>query len=313
MTSKTSIELTTSISNLDALQASDLTPYQAIYLGNIYCRLYEHSFLEALDDLQTAIQILHDAGKKAYVCTYAAPLTPDLGQVRRILEVAATFGADAIEVHNLGVMRIVARELPSLRVHTGVFANVYTDLTARKFAELGAVRITPNYELSLSEINLLSSRVPAEFEILVHGKMPLGVSESCFLLTGASTLDLPCPEACQSDYFLRYQDWELKTLGKGVTSGRDVCMLEHIPRLLENSYTAFRIETISEGPAYQSEVGRVYADAIARAEAGDWQIDEAWWRVLRGHSAHGFCNGFYFGRSGRLYIDANAAGVALNA
>ena len=310
---KTPVELTTSVANLDALEVSNLTPYHAIYLGNIYCRRYERNFLEDLDDLRTAVEILHAAGKKAYVSTYAAPLTPDLDQVRRILEVAAISQADAVEVHNLGVLRIVAQEFPSLRVHMGAFANVYTDLTARKFVELGAARITPNYEVSLAETDLISSRVPAEFEILIHGKMSLGVSESCFLLTGASTLGLSCPEACQEEYFLRYEDWELKSLGKGVTSGRDICMLEHIPHLLTSGYRVFRIETISETPAYQSEVGRVYADAIARAESGQWQIKEEWWDVLRPHSSHGFCNGFYFGRSGRLYVNANGTGAAQHA
>ncbi len=310
MTSKTPIELTTSVANLNALRASDLGPYHAVYLGNIYCRLYERNFLESPEDLKTAIEMLHDAGKKAYVSTYAAPLTPDLDQVRRVLDAAVTFGADAVEVHNLGVLRIAAREFPSLRIHMGVFANVYTDLTAQKFVELGAARITPNYEVSLAEIDLMAGRVPAEFEILLHGKMPLGVSESCFLLTGAGPLRLSCPEACQEDYFLQYQDWELKSLGKGVTSGRDVCMLEHIPSLLEKGYRVFRIETVSESPAYQFEVGRVYAEAIAQAQSGDWQIKGEWWNILRPHARHGFCNGFYFGRSGRLYIGANGAGMS---
>ena len=50
-----SFELNTTISNLRDLKASDLSPYDAIYLGNITCRLYEANLLEHLDDLQEAI------------------------------------------------------------------------------------------------------------------------------------------------------------------------------------------------------------------------------------------------------------------
>lgn len=304
MKPQATLELNTSIANLKALAESDLSLYQAVYLGNIYCRLYEDNFLERLDHLRAAIDLLHAAGKKAYVSTYATPITPDLDQIRRVLEAAATLGADAVEVHNLGVLRIAANEFPSLRLHTGVFANVYTDLTARKFIELGVARITPNYELSLEEIDLIKSRVETEIELLLHGKMPLGSSESCFLVTNAAALAVTCPAACQGEHFLRYKDWELKTLGKGVLSGRDACMLEHFPRLLDAGYTVFRIETISENPAYRADVARVYVEAIARGRENGWRLGEGWWDMLRQHAPHGFCNGFYFGKSGRLYVGA---------
>lgn len=304
MKPQATIELNTSVANLKALAESDLSLYQAVYLGNIYCRLYQDNFLERLDHLRLAIDLLHAVGKKAYVSTYATPVTPDLDQIRRVLEAAATFGADAVEVHNLGVLRIAAHEFPSLRLHTGVFANVYTDLTARKLAELGVARITPNYELSLEEIDLIKSRVETEIEILLHGKMSLGSSESCFLVTNATALGVTCPVACQGEHFLRYKDWELKTLGKGVLSGRDVCMLEHLPRLLDAGYTVFRLETISENPAYRADVARVYAEAIAHGRENGRRLEEPWWEVLRQHAPHGFCNGFYFGKSGRLYVGA---------
>src|ERR1019366_1329235 len=68
-------ELNTTIANLRDLRASDLTDYDGVYLGDIYCRLYESNFLEQLDDLKEGLHILHDQGKRAYVTTYAAPRT----------------------------------------------------------------------------------------------------------------------------------------------------------------------------------------------------------------------------------------------
>ena len=100
-------ELNTTIANLQDLRQSDLRDYDAVYLGDIYCRLYESNFLERLTDLKEGLRILRDQGKRAYVTTYAAPRNDFLPKVRKMLAAAAEGGADAVEVHNLGVVRIV--------------------------------------------------------------------------------------------------------------------------------------------------------------------------------------------------------------
>src|ERR1035438_2731648 len=99
-------ELNTTIANLRDLQASDLTDYDGVYLGDIYCRLYESNFLEQLGDLKEGLHILHDQGKKAYVATYAAPRNDFLPKVRKMLEASVAAGAAGGEVHHPGVLRI---------------------------------------------------------------------------------------------------------------------------------------------------------------------------------------------------------------
>jgi putative protease len=90
-------------------------------------------------------------------------------------------------------------------------------------------------------------------------------------------------------------------LGKGIVSGKDVCMLEHLPRLLAGGHRYFRIETISESPAYRREVAAVYRAALDRAAAGDGALDARWSETLLRHARVGLCNGFYFGKSGMDY------------
>jgi len=48
-------ELNTTISNLQSLRESDLCTYDAVYLGNIYCRSFQENFLERLNDLKDGI------------------------------------------------------------------------------------------------------------------------------------------------------------------------------------------------------------------------------------------------------------------
>jgi putative protease len=294
-------ELNTTIANLRDLRASDLTDYDGVYLGDIYCRLYESNFLEQLGDLKEGLHILRDQGKRAYVATYAAPRNDFLPKVRKMLEASVTAGAEAVEVHNLGILRIAHEEFPELPVHVGGFANIYTAAGAEVLRGFGAVRFTPNYELSLDEIHEITATCGAPLELLLHGKMPLGVSDYCFLLDYEEKWGVKCPDLCQKELFLKQGDWAMKSLGKGILSGKDVCMLEHLPRLLAGGHRHFRIETVSESPEYRREVAAVYHAALERALAGDGDVDERSWETLRRHAHIGLCNGFYFGKSGMDY------------
>lgn len=298
---KSQFELNTTIANLRDLRESDLRDYDGVYLGDIYCRIYEANFLELPGDLKEGLRILQDQGKRAYVTTYAGPRNDFLPKVRKMLEAAAAAGAEAVEVHNLGILKIAHDEFPQLPVHIGGFANVYTAPGVEVLRGFGAVRFTPNYELSLDEINEITTACGAPMELLVHGKMPLGISDYCFLLDYEEKWGIKCPDLCQKELFLKQGDWAMKSVGKGILSGKDVCMLEHLPRLLAEGHRNFRIETVSETPAYRSEVAAVYRAALDRLAAGDGEVDEGWWETVRRHARIGLCNGFYFGRSGMDY------------
>jgi len=304
-------ELNTSISNLRDLRASDLGPYDAVYLGNIFCRVYEDNLLERSADLAEGVRIVADQGKRAYLATYAAPRNDFLPRLRKALEVAVTAGAAAVEVHNLGILKIVRDEFPSLPAHIGGFANVYTDAGALVLKDFGAVRITPNYELDLQEIDQIARDGGLPMELLVHGKMPLGISDYCFLLDYEAAWGIECPALCQQDLFLTKDGWAMKSVGKGVLSGKDVCMLEHLPRLVAAGHRNFRIEAVSESPAYRHDVGSVYRQALTRALSGEYDVEPGWWDLVQRHSRLGLCNGFYFGQSGMDYRGVRPEAAAI--
>jgi len=295
-------ELNTTISNLRSLRESDLSAYDAVYLGNIYCRIFEDNFLERRNDLKEGIARVKDLGLRAYVTSYAGPRNDALPKVEMALETAAAAGADAVEVHNLGVLRLLHEQFPGIPAHIGGFANVYTDAGAQVLKEYGAVRFTPNYEISLDEVNAITAGVGIPAELLVHGKMPLGVSDYCFLLEYEQHWPEKCPVICQKQLFLRQGDWAMRSVGKGVLSGKDVCMLEHLSTLLAAGHRVFRIEAAYEKPEYRLKIARIYRTALERALAGDGNVDESVWQVIREHTAVGLCNGFYFGRTGGEYF-----------
>lgn len=302
-------ELTTAISSLRDLHASDLGPYDGVYLGNLYCARYEGNLLERPHELGDAVRAVRDQGRRAYVTTYAAPRGRDVDGLRRALDAARAAGARAVEAHGPGLARLVRDEFPELALHLGPFANVYTGAGAGVYRALGAARVAPPAELPLDEVAALARAGGLPVEVTVHGKIPLGVSDSCLLLGCESELGAGCPTLCRQDVFLSRDDWVLKSVGTGVLSGRDACLLEHLPRLVADGHRHFRVEAVSETPAYRLAVGRVYREALLRALAGDATLDSDWWALLRAHSRAGFCNGFAFGRSGLEYVGVGPADV----
>jgi collagenase-like PrtC family protease len=82
-----------------------------------------------------------------------------------------------------------------------------------------------------------------------------------------------------------------------------MCLLEHLPRLFSAGFTVFKIEGLHETAAYRSEIGRVYREALELATSGNsYEIRPESTDILRRNSRERLCNGYYFGKTGRLYV-----------
>src|SRR5262249_59308238 len=125
----------------------------------------------------------------------------------------------------------------------------------------GVRRTAPSHELPLDEADAIAAAGRIPLELTLHGKLPLGVSDTCILLEHEPAWGARCPDLCQREVFLQREDWTLKSVGTGILTGRDLCLLGELPRLLAAGHRHFRIEAGSESPAYRVQVGAVYRDA----------------------------------------------------
>ncbi len=286
------MELTTNVPNLESMSECSLKPYDAVYLGMPFCFEYQGNLITELDDLEAAVEILRKWGKKAYVTTFAVPRNKDLERVYRTVKKAVEI-ADAIEASNLGVVRYITREYPDVRVHVGGLANVYTVSTAELLYSLGVSRIMPAYELSIEDIRKIRE-IGVEVELVVHGKIPVGIGHECFLKRFSDVVRKDCPEICRDNMFFKSEELVLKPFGHATLSGKDICMYEHIEKI--SFADALRIETISERIGYREAVGKIYRKRI---EKGFSKTD---FEKLKEMAEYGIANGFYFNKAGQLYI-----------
>ncbi len=284
------MELTTDVATIGDLEG--IEPYDSIYLGMPYCWDYEGNLISNFEDLELAVEKLRKMGKRVYLTTFAAPRNRDLQRVFRIIDKASELDVNGVETANLGVARYVVREY-DLRVHIHGLANVYTKSTAELLYSLGISRIMPAYELPIEDIRTIKE-VGVEVEIVVHGKIPLGIGHECFLKRFESEVGIKCPKICKEDLWFKSGDLILKPLGIATLSGKDVCMYEHVEKV--SFVDALRVESLVESSEYRRMVGEIYR----RRLSGHYSRED--FEELMNLAGNGICNGFYFNRAGREYI-----------
>ncbi len=296
---KRPIELNACLANKKTLDDVEIDYFDAFYLGQPYCLKFQGNYIVNTDDLELAVDILHDKGKKAYLVTPAIPTSRELSLVRKALKSADKVGIDGVEASDVGVFRLIRNEFPELRVHVGNFANVYNDRSATLFKELGATRIVPAQELTKDELSDVVSVEGVEFERPIHGPLSLGMAFSCLFLKNEE--NGKCRQECDGDYFMELDGWRMRSVGTSVLMGEDYCLVEHLQDLLKLNLTAWRLETYFDSAEKISLLGKIYNQALNDGvEARGVGIETI--QAAGELSLKGLCNGWHFGRSGRVYV-----------
>lgn len=301
-------ELSTDISNMKDLRSADISAYDAIYLGDYACPQYPNNFSSHPELLQQGVEFVKSLDKKCYLRLYAVPDNNDLAWVKGIIEGAMDQPIDALEVHNMGLLRVLKDMNCTLPIHLGVFGNLYTHVTAKVLKDYGVERVYPNPELSLKEIVYIKENADVDVLVPVHGKIPLVISETCFIVENSDKDPDDCGFLCADEYWLKRDDWTLKDLGRMTVSGKDLCMIEHVSELAEMGLDKFYVQSMCESLDYIGAVGRIYREALMAEFEGEGTPDYNFWlKQLSGLAKMGLCNGYYFESAGQKYNGAAAA------
>lgn len=298
------VELATHIPGPKPLDEIDLSAYDALYLGDFTCPLYPGNFSRHIEALAQGVERVKSMGKRCYLSLYAIPKDGDLHWIKELLQAARGLSLDGVEVHNMGLLTMVREIMGDLPIHLGVFGNLYTHETARVLHAYGVQRVFPNAELSLDELIYIKDHSPVQVVVPLHGKIPLVISGTCFVTEYTGQVPAHCEEGCAQGHWLSHDEWQLKNIGRVNLSGKDLCMLEHLDRLVQSGLDLFYIYTLGESGAYVETIGKIYREALQKARSGEAVCTNGWLDQARSLAPLGLCNGFYFGVSGQEYLGA---------
>lgn len=263
----------------------------------------------ALDDIKDIVRDCHDVDKKVYVCTNTIVSDNQLAKYKGQLEKLESFDVDALIISDMGMINIAKDS--SIPLHLSVQANITNVEALKLYRDLGITRAVLSRELSLEDIKRIKRNSPIEIETFIHGAMCVAISGRCFLSSYFYDRNANCGEClqpCRQEW--RIQSSEDKELilttpedndieKSRLLSPRDMCMIEHIPQLIEADIDAFKIEGRARAPDYVATVTKCYSDAISLYQSGKWdELSDKylpqWKDELKGVFNRGFDTGFYF-------------------
>jgi len=227
------------------------------------------------DELKSAIALTHKDGKRFYVTLNLLPFDRDMeGYLAAACE-AAQAGADAAIVSDLGAALMLREALPGLPLHISTQANVLNTRTALHFHEVtGATRIVLSREMSLADIHAMREALPAEVELetFMHGAMCVAYSGRCLLsaaITGRSANRGECAQPCRWQYHVSEEKRPGKYIpvleedrGTYLFSAYDLCMLPHLPELMNAGIASLKIEGRMKTAYYVATVVSAYRRAM---------------------------------------------------
>lgn len=294
-------EITTAVSRFSDLDELWLKYYDGIYLGEPFCSKLRDNLTYSVKALSRAVKFLKKIGKNVYFSTPLGITDRDLPALRKSVSVAIDQGASAIEVYDIGVLRMVRSLHKNIPIVTSSFLQVFNLATIYELQRYGVKRIVPYPELDKEELKDIKKNPALEIELTVHGKVPLGYTELCLIRKKDKDIE-SCPGLCFSGYSLNCGFGKLRTGGRLTFSASDLCLFKSMSKILKSKFKFFRIETRFEDNKYRAVVGRIYRGYIASIKDKSSFDTESGFKDLAALAPGGFCNGYFFSRPGKSFI-----------
>lgn len=270
--------------------------------------------------LREGIAWAHARGVKCYITVNIMPSCRDLPALPAYLELLQDAGADALIVADVGVIRLAHKYAPRVPLHISTQTSILNHEAANFWADLGAERIVLARELSLEEIAEIRAKTPKtlEIEAFVHGAMCISYSGRCLIsqyMTGRDANHGACAQPCRWNYALmeekrpgEYYPVEEDARGTYLYNSKDLCMIEHIPELVQAGVDSFKIEGRNKTAYYAACVTGAYRAAIDayRADPAGYVLPPFCRDEVDKVSHREYYTGFYFGsgENGQHYGDS---------
>ena len=304
-------ELLIPAGSLDVLKIAVLYGADAVYLGGEAFGLRAKARNFTNEEIKEGISFAHERGVRVYITANILAHNDDLAGVREYFKELRDIGPDALIISDPGVFDIAKEILPDTDIHISTQANNTNYGTYQFWHRLGAKRVVSARELSLKEIKEIRSRIPDDMEIesFIHGAMCISYSGRCLLsnfFTGRDANQGACTHPCRWKYAIveetrpgEYMPVYENERGTFIFNSKDLCMIEHIPELIDAGVDSFKIEGRMKTALYVATAARAYRLAIdaCMRDPEEYRKNIEWYKEEIGKCTNReFTTGFYFGK-----------------
>ena len=304
------IELLAPAGDMERLRMSLAYGADAVYLAGTDFGMRSFAGNFTPEELKQAVALCHSRGVAVHVTCNTMPRNGEIARMPEWLSYLQELGVDAAILADVGVLSLLKKHAPKLKAHISTQASVSNYQAAAAWYELGASRVILARELSLDEIREIRAKAPRELELeaFVHGAMCVSYSGRCLLsnyMTGRDANRGACAQPCRYQYALveEKRPGEYFPIGEDaggayILNSRDMCMIDHIPELIDAGLDSLKIEGRAKSAYYAAVVTGAYRHAIDAALAGQ-PLEPVWRDEVEKVSHRPYSTGFYFGEPGQ--------------
>ena len=304
-------ELLVPASSLEVLKIATVFGADAVYIGGEAFGLRAKARNFSKEEMAQGIAFAHEHGVKVYVTVNILAHNYDLAGVREYLKELKELKPDALIIADPGIFTYAKEICPEIERHISTQANNTNYETYRFWYKLGAKRVVTARELSLEEIRQIRANIPDDMEIetFIHGAMCISYSGRCLLsnfLVGRDANQGSCTHPCRWKYSIveesrpgEYMPVYENERGTYIFNSKDLCMIEHIPELVDAGIDSFKIEGRMKTALYVATVARTYRKAIDdyKKDPELYRKNMEWYKEEIGKCTYReFTTGFYFGK-----------------
>ena len=322
-------ELLVPAGSLDVLKTAVIFGADAVYLGGEAFGLRAKAKNFTNEEIKEGIKFAHEHGVRVFITANILAHNDDLPGVEKYFEELKEIGPDALIISDPGVFAIARRVLPEMEIHISTQANNTNWGTFLFWHQMGAKRVVTARELSLKEIREIRDHIPEDMQIesFMHGAMCISYSGRCLLsnfFVGRDANQGACTHPCRWKYnvFAAEKEGQRSVLRDGmdfaiqeetrpgeylpvfenergtyIFNSKDLCMIEHVPEMIEAGIDSFKIEGRMKTALYVATVARTYRKAIDdyNESPKKYYANMEWYKEEIGKCTYReFTTGFYF-------------------
>ncbi len=304
-------ELLIPAGSLEVLKTAVAFGADAVYIGGEAFGLRAKAKNFERDEMEEGIRFAHAHGAKVHVTANILAHNRDLQGAEDYFMELKELKPDALIIADPGMFMLAKRICPEIDIHISTQANNTNYETFKFWYGQGAKRVVSARELSLEEIKEIRRKVPQDLEIesFIHGAMCISYSGRCLLssyFTGRDANQGACTHPCRWKYSVMEESrpgeyFPVFENGRGtyIFNSKDLCMIEHIPEMIEAGIDSFKIEGRMKTVLYVATVARTYRRAIDDylESPEKYRANMDWYRAEAAKCTHRhFTTGFYFGK-----------------
>lgn len=304
-------ELLIPASSLEVLKTAVRFGADAVYIGGEAFGLRAKAKNFSAEEMKQGIDFAHAHGVRVHVTANILAHNDDLEGARAYFYELKEMRPDALIIADPGMFTLAKEICPEIDIHVSTQANNTNYGTYLFWHQLGAKRVVSARELSLKEIKEIREKIPEDMEIesFIHGAMCISYSGRCLLssyFTGRDANQGACTHPCRWKYAVveekrpgEYLPVYENERGTYLFNSKDLCMIEHIPEMIDAGIDSFKIEGRMKTALYVATVARTYRKAIDDYLESEekYRGNMDWYRAeIAKCTYRKFTTGFYFGK-----------------